>query len=567
MAQMSPEEKALYGDTSTPATPSASSLSPQEQQLITGSAPAPPPSVQPADPLESFQAGTLSGIGDVAGGIQRLLGFNPTLSTATQNKLTAEQKAGMETHPWASGFGRTFGQTAATLPATLATAYALPEAGLTGLGALIARGGYTGALTGAENALLTSGQNPQEPLPERAIKGAYWGLPFGMLGGGMDRLAGAGQTITPPVQQAGQRMQGAGVDILPTNLPRTEAPAAAQGSAPTATQTSQLNRGFGNIIGEDTPNFAPSTLNPLMDKLGTAVGNAVKGGKVDQDIPLTTSATAPGQTFAQRLAEIQADNPAIPMIKRIISGPQGILSKVNPASGEIAGTDIGTVLDHNSWLQRATRSPNTETATAANDIEEAIQDAFNQSSSPGQADAYRLAREKYKLGLTVQNAVDPVTGNLDPSKLMTSVSRMYGDAKRLGTGTSLTDQAVQYARDAARLFGGQGGAPAPVMAHGGWAMPGALSALTAAGAGVADVAPHLLPWMLPTALQNPLVTGGAIGGPIAYRLGSNLLRGYQNTPGFAANLLTRGSSPAPPYLGGTVGSWGASLPNQQWGTP
>lgn len=566
MAQMSPEEKVLYGDTPTPAAPSASSLSPQEQQLITGSAPPQPPSVQPADPLESFQAGTLSGIGDVAGGIQRLFGFNPTLSTATQNKLTAEQKAGMAAHPWASGFGRTFGQTAVTLPATLATAYALPEAGLTGLGALIARGGYTGALTGAENALLTSGQNPQEPLPERAIKGAYWGLPFGMLGGGMDRLAGAGQTITPPVQQAGQRMQGAGVDVLPTNLPRTEAPAAAQGASPTATQTSQLNQGWGRIYGENTPDFTAATTGPSIARLGNDVGNAVRGGTVDYDIPLTTAATQPGQTFEQRLAEIEADNVGVPQIKRLISGPQGILARVD-ASGNIPGTEIEDLLKTNNPLDRATRNATPQIADPANEIEAAIHDAFGQSSTPAQAEAYRLAREKYKLAIAGENAADPVTGNLDPSRLITTVQRMYPDAKRLGTGTSLTDQAVQYARDAAHLFGGQGGAPAPVMAHGGWAMPGALSALTAAGAGVADVAPHLLPWMLPTALQNPLVTGGAIGGPIAYRLGSNLLRGYQNTPGFAANLLTRGSSPAPPYLGGTMGSWGASLPNQQWGTP
>lgn len=560
---MSPDEEALYGGTPTATTGTAkpaggsATMSPQEQEVVASSTPSPAPSVQPADPLESFQAGTFSGIGDVAGGIQRILGFNPTLSERTQNKLTEEQKAGMTAHPWASGFGRTFGQTMATLPATLAAAYALPEAGLTSLGALIARGGYMGALTGAGNALLTSGQNPQEPLPERALKGAYWGLPFGMFGGWLDKLAGAGQTITQAVQDAGKRMQGAGVDIQPSNLPRTEAPAAAQGAAPTATQTQQLNQGWGKIYGANTPDFTAGNTGPVITSLGNDVGSAVRGGTVDYDIPLTTTATHPGQTFEQRLAEIEADNVGVPQIKRLISGPQGILSKVD-ASGHISGDDVADLLKTNNPLDRATRNATPQIADPANEIEAAIHDAFGQSSTPAQAEAYRLAREKYKLAIAGENAADPVTGNLDPARLMSVLQRMYPDAKRLGTGASLTDQAITYARDAARLFGGQGTAPAPP--HGGWVGPGIASAV---GGAAAETAPYFLPMIT----HNPLVTAAAIGAPIAYRLGTNIFRAYQNSPGFANNLLTRGSSPAPPYLGGTVGSWGATLPNQQWGPP
>ena len=574
---LTPEEmKALFGDggdagapNAPPPTPSPAPapapqiLTPEQHRALFGdpapAAPAAAPAapVTPSDALESFQAGTLSGIGDVAGGIQRLFGFDPTLSTATQNKLTAEQQAGMTAHPWAAGGGRMFGQTAATLPATLATAYALPEAGLTSLGALIARGGYTGALTGAENALLTSGQNPKEPLPQRALRGAYWGIPFGMAGGLAENAAGAGQTIPANVQSAGQRMQAAGIDVEPGNLPRTGAVANTRGGPPTVPQAGQINQGWGKIFGEDTPNFGPDTTSVVIPKLGGDVGAAVQAGKIDYDIPLANG-THPGQTFEQRLAEIEAENPGVPAIKRIISGPQGILAKVGPG-GEIAGNDICDLLQTNNPLDSATRSRIPQISEPANQIEAALHDAFGQSSTPGQAQAYSLAREKYKLALAGENAADPVTGNIDPSKLIGVVDRMYPDAQRLGSGPSLTDQGVKFARDAAQIYGGAQSA-APALSRGGWVLP----AVASLGSAAAELAPHFLPVALPAALSNPLITAAGIGLPLAIRSGLGALRTYQNSSGFARNLLMRGSRPGAPYLAAPTGSAGSSLSNQQW---
>jgi hypothetical protein len=579
---LSPEEmKALFGDSGDAGAPNAPSptpapapapapqiLTPEQHRALFGdpapaapgaspaAAPAAPP-VAPSDALESFQASTLSGIGDVAGGIQRLFGFAPTLSTATQNKLTAEQKAGMTAHPWAATGGRMLGQTAATLPATLATAYALPEAGAATLPTFIARGGYIGGLTGAENALLTSGQNPEEPLPQRALHGALWGVPFGMFGGWAENAAGAGQTIPANVQGAGQRMQGAGIDVEPGNLSRTGAPANTRGGPPTIPQAGQINQGWGRIFGEDTPDFSSQTTQTLIPKLGQDVGNAVRAGKIDYDIPLANG-THPGQTFEQRLAEIEADNSGVPAIKRIISGPGGILAKVGP-NGEIAGADLGDLLKTYNPLDSATRSRIPQISEPANQIEAALHDAFGQSSTPGQATAYSLAREKYKLALAGENAADPVTGNIDPSKLITVVQRMYPDAKRLGSGPSLSDQGVQFARDAAQIYGGAQSA-APALSRGGWLLPAAASL----GSAAAELAPHFLPVALPSAFSNPLITAAGIGLPLAIRSGLGALRTYQNTPGFASNLLMRGSQPGAPYLAATGGPIGSSLSNQQW---
>jgi len=569
------EMRGLFGDGapagSAPSTspaaaaPAAPILTPEQERGLFGpagaSAPAPAPSsapkVTPSDALEAFQAGTLTGIGDVAGGIQRLFGYDPSLSTRTQNMLTAEQKAGMQVHPWAAGGGRMLGQTAVTLPATLATAYAMPEAGAVSLPMLIARGGYIGGLTGAENALLTSGQNPQEPLPERALRGTYWGIPGGMLGGAAESAAGTGQTIPPNVQSAGQRMQAAGVDVEPANLPRTGSGANARGGPPTAPQAQQINQGWGKILGEDTPDFSPDTVGVLIPKLGQDVGNAVRAGKLDYDIPLANGSHA-GQTFEQRLAEIEADNPGVPAIKRIISGPQGILAKVD-ANGEIPGDAVGDLLKTNNPLDSATRSRIPQISEPANQIEAAIHDAFGQSSTAGQAQAYSLARERYKLALAGENAADPVTGNLDPAQLISVIRRMYPDAKRVGTGASLTDQALNYARDAARIYGGSQSA-APTLARGGWLVPAALSAAGTA----AELGPHFLPYALPAAMSNPLIAAGTLATPFGISLGRRLLNSYQETPGFAANLLMRGTRPGAPYLAAPAGSAGAALSNQQW---
>lgn len=569
---LTPEEmKALFGDDGGAAggnapepAQAATALTPEQEKALFGNtAPVPSPApaaprVTPSDALEAFQAGTLSGMGDVAGGIQRILGFNPTLSELTQNKLTAEQKAAMVAHPWAAGGGRMLGQTAATLPATLGIAYAMPEAGLASTPALIARGGYIGALTGGVGNVLTSGQDPNEPLPARFVRGAEWGIPFGALGGYGESLAGAGETIPPNVQAAGQRMQAAGIDVEPGNLPRTETPANARGGPPSRTQSPQINLAYGKIFGENTPDFAPGNADDILNKVGKSVGNAVRAGTIDYDTPLTSSATSPGQTFEQRLAEIEADNPGIPQIKRIISGPQGILSKVD-ATGHIPGSAVGDLLQTNSLLDKATRNSEPLISGPAIDIEAAMHDAFGQSSTPGQAQAYSLARERYKLALAGLKAADPITGDIDPSRLVTVVGQMYPNAKRLGAGASMTDQAVNFGRDAAQIYGGKQSA-APALKPGGWLMP---AIATAAGAG-AELAAPFLPYALPAALNNPLVTTAAIAGPLAWRSGTNLLRAYQNTPGFAANLLTRGSQPAAPYLAAGAGSVGSSLSNQQW---
>jgi len=548
--------RALFGDGNAPAATASSAppdppspLTPEQERTlfppVAAAAPATPPGVMPADALEAFQAGTLQGMGNVAGGIQRLFGYDPTLTTRTNALLTPEQKAGMTAHPWAAGGGRILGETAATAPVMIAGGELLPTFGAASVPALVARGGLYGAASGAVGNMLTSGGAPDESLGHRALVGAEWGIPFGMLGGYAEAASGAGQTINQATQTAGREMQEAGVDVAPGNLPRASS-AAKAGGAPTDAQAVQINKAFGNIIGQDTPNFSSDTLNKVIPNLGNDVGNTVRAGKIDYDIP-----TSNGQSFEDRLADIEA-NTDRRQVKNLINK---IVQKVD-AKGEISGADLGDLLKTNNPLDSATRSRVPEISEPAIQIEQAIHDAFTQSSPPAISQAYSLAREKYKLALAGEQAADPVSGNIDPSRIMQVFSRMYPDAKRIGSGTSMTDQAVNFARNTAQTFGGTASA-SPIYSHGGWLAPIASTAV-----GAAELAPHVLPFALPQTLSNPLMAASLVGLPFAMRGVRELGHLYQGTPSFANALLERGPQVGGPYLSTLGADVGASVGNQ-----
>lgn len=548
------EMRALFGDGNAPAAPASSALpaapsplTPEQERTLfppAAAAPAKPPGVTPTDALEAFQAGTLQGMGNVAGGIQRLFGYDPSLTDRTNALLTPEQKAGMAAHPWAAGGGRILGETAATAPVMIAGGELLPTFGAASVPALVARGGLYGAASGALGNMLTSGGAPDESLGHRALTGAEWGLPFGMLGGYAEAATGAGQKVSEATQAAGKEMQEAGVDVAPGNLPRIGGTKA--GGPPTDAQAVQINKAFGNIIGQDTPNFSSDTLNKVIPDLGKDVGNTVRAGKIDYDIP-----TSNGQTFEDRLADIEA-NTDRRQVKNIINK---IVQKVD-ASGEISGADLGDLLKTNNPLDSATRSRVPEISEPAIEIEQAIHDAFTQSSSPAISQAYSLAREKYKLALAGEQAADPVSGNIDPSRIMQVFTRMYPDAKRIGSGTSMTDQAVNFARNTARTFGGTASA-SPVYSHGGWLAPIATTAV-----GAAEMAPHVVPFALPQTLSNPLMAGTMLAAPFAMRGIRELGHAYQGTPSFANALLARGPQVGGPYLSTLGADVGASIGDQ-----
>lgn len=546
------EEKALFGADSSGQTRSA--------PLAADSLPPVPPK-PPQDPgmLETFQASAGQGFGDVAGGVQRLVGAEPTWSAQRQALLTPEQVEGIKQHPWIAGLGRTFGQTATTLPAVLAAGWALPETAGASLLSLAARGGYLGSLTGAIHNLLTSGQDPNESLVDRARRGAEWGAVTGPFGGFLEHAAGAGQTIPPEIQAAGRNMQQAGVDVGSANLPRTGGTANARGGPPTTDQAGQINKAWGNIIDQDIPSFSPQTNQRVFNDLGQDVGKTAAAGQVGQHANVSDGKGGT-TTLDQRLSDIEAEHPpGTPGHAYAAQQVQMVRNQFDPSTGLMPGGALQNLVQKNGLLERATRSSIAERSDPAIDIEQALHDGFADSSGPGVADAYRLAREKFKLAVAGRSAADPVTGNMRPDSLMTNITKMYPNYASIGQGPTLTDRAINFARDTAATFGGRDSA-AP-LARGGWIAP--LTEALVGGGGAA--AAHFLPAALPTALQNPFVSIPlGIGLPAATAGAQGLAAAYRRSPLFAQNLLMRGNRIGRSYLGMPAGAVGASASNQPW---
>jgi hypothetical protein len=454
-------------------------------------------------------------------------GWNPLVNPT----LTPGQTQSISQHPWAAGIGRATGEVLGAAPAivgsTLAGEAVLPAAASVPF--LLARGAGIGASTGALQGALTAGEQfqpgGQESLGSRIGWGAAFGGAGGLLGGAAEAVGGGAKSIAPEVQQAGRSMQNAGVDVTGPNL--------LAGTAPSATQVGQLNRGWGNIFGQTTPDFSAPTLNAVIPKLGQDVGNAARAGQINLGATLSD-----GSTLDAKLADIEKDA-SLPRITNLISRIRSQFS----TSGIMAGDDIADVLKTDNPLDKAVRSNTPEISEAAADIEAALKDGFQSSSPPGVGDAYSLAREKYKLALVGEKASDPVTGNLDPSRLLRVMGQMYPDSRMMGGGTSLSDQAVQYARNAARLYGGSAAPGGPS-----WVQTAGQAVLGGIGAG----ALHFLPGVA----ANPLLGAGLVAAPLVLRGAGALGRMYQRSVPYAANLLRQGTAvpnPLLPAAGGVVG--------------
>ena len=209
------------------------------------------------------------------------------------------------------------------------------------------------------------------------------------------------------------------------------------------------------------------------------------------------------------------------------------------------GDVVADVLKTGNPLDKAVRNNTPAISDAASEVEAALKEGFMESSPPGVGDAYSLAREKYKLALVGQNASDPVTGNINPTKLLQVMGRMYPDSRTLGGGSTMTDQAVRYARNATRFFGGtppSGPSWGQMLGEGIAALPGAAVA-------------HFLPGFL----SNPLVSTGIAAAPWLYRGTQALGRAWQASGPYGQNLLTRGASVAQPYIPGLAGSLGGTI--------
>lgn len=537
------EQRGLFGDpssspaapqTSTAPAPSTGPLTPAQQQALfppaTSSTASKPPQAG-GGWADAFQAGTYRGLSDIVNAPSAWFGWKPVIDTEG-DLLTSGEKQAAQAHPYVAQGGRAFGQAVGTAPLMIAGGELIPAVGGAGVLPSIARGAVTGAGMGAAQNLLTAGENPQENLLTRAGRGALAGGVLGTVGGALEPAFGSTATISNATQDAGQRMAARGVNVTGPQL------TTAAGAAPSAGQVGQVNRAFGNIFGKDTPDFSADTLNRIMPELGQDVGNTAAAGQINAAAKLPSS----GQTVIDALNDIKTNYPQIPQVQKLV---RDTVAKFDQNTGIMSGSDFQGLVRDSSKLDLASRGRSAEVSDAANAIEGVLHDGFAQSSSPGVSQAYSLAREKYKLAVAARTGADP-QGNLVPGALYSAMQKVYGkDAvAQMGGGAGLSDQAVQFARDAQRLYGGP---PAPAPSYFNLAESGTGAAL--------GYATHFLPY----ASSNPLVSAGIAALPAVIRGAAGVGQRYQMTPGFGANLLARGGQAAGPYLAAPAGVLGNAL--------
>jgi hypothetical protein len=501
-SQLSPDELQFFtgkgnAPSSAPAAPSSDqSLTPEEQKFFT-STKAPPPVATPAwyapgGALHDLATATVGGMYDVGSNIVRNLGGTP-------NQLPADAQTAMAAHPYATTAGNILGGTAVGVPLALGAGEVAPLVGLgTGFGGAIG----TGAATGAAQNLLTG--NPDETWYRRAGIGAGLGAVLGAGTGALERYFGSGATITPAVQDAGNTAKGAGIDVLPENLPRAGGPGMATGAVANTDQTGQINKAFGKILGADVNDFSASTLggpNGLTSQIGNQISTAANKGQIVAT-PKFASDIGDVLTAARDPTSLLDDTS-----KRAIQGQvQKISDALTAGNGTLTGQQFDTLTGAGSKLHDWIASSNQPLATVAKQLDGALRDGFQASSPPGVYTDWIDARTRFRLLKAIEDNVehDPA-GNIRPGSIMADVNRRFSDMPSQ-TGPGTVGQASDLARSVKTLFGG-GGIPA---------------------GGVPKI-----PSPLPDWVTNALAYAS---------------RQYQASPGFAQSLLTRGQQPAANYL-------------------
>jgi hypothetical protein len=494
---------------------------------------APPAGTAGRDVANAIVGGLASGLGNVSGGVARLFGAAPGTATFTP---PPDAQAAMAAHPLLSGGGQLAGQVIGTAPAILGADLAVPAIAVkTGLSAL-ANPLVRGAVTGAAQNLLTSGEAPQESLLHRGTMGALIGAPLGYVGGWLGRQFGSDVSLaSSQVQDAGKLMQQSGVDVTSANLPKAGAAAVTQGAPATVPQAQQVTKALGNIIGVPLPDVTPATLGAAKATAGGAIANAASQGSVDAGSILNDLAAV--ETRATQAGNVN------PTIKGILSDIQ---SKIG-SGGIISGPDFQNLVRYSGDLDRATNSAVGDVREPAQQIEQLLNRGFAQSSPPDVVDAYRTAKTQYKLLLALENNAKQSAGNyVDPSRIYRNIAGALPDIATLGGSgpNPILSKVADFARAAETTFGG--GTPAATPAPASplkWAAAAAglgaggegVNYLLHPGAALADTSAYLAGH-----LPGALAAGGVAVGRQLGRWAGNV---YQESPAFVNALLQRGTQP------------------------
>lgn len=428
-----------------------------------------PPAEQPGT-LESLAAGFGQGVRDVGASLHNFATWADNkipvlgaldqagehyLGIRTPNKSQAIDQANLAAYNQgyggntAAGVGRITGNLVTALPAIAATeGAAAPILGdIPGAAFLAGRGGANlltrgaslavrGGTGGAEFAGLTSGGSNQ-PFATQVAHGAEMGAlmapALGSLAFGGNKLLGSA-AISPERAALAQQAVQMGIPVRASQLsPGSTVNAfdSLLGKIPgsgmadsNALQRQAFTRAISNTFGED----APALTEEVMSRAKTNIGNRIGDIAARNTITDTSG-------LINDLADIEHNaSGVLENTKPIHNQISNILDKVTP-DGALPGESYQALIRKGGPLDALMSSGDPAKVKIAGDIRDALDDAFQSSVSPQDAQAFRDARLQYKNLMTVKGlAAKAPEGQISPSLLQHAVTSSFKDRAFSGAG-------------------------------------------------------------------------------------------------------------------------------------
>lgn len=423
--------------------------------------------------LESIGAAVGQGVGEIGLGAQRLVGMGLEKVGAEKagkwlqedvergrKKLEAELAPYKAAYPTATGIAQFTGETLATLPVGGLIAKPLQAAGAAlpslarvtdPLARSIASGGFqTGLQPGVTNILARTaggaalgGTAAALVSPEEAGTGAMIGAAVPMLGpvlaGARKMVRGAEQT--PQMRAAIESARAAGY-VIPPSQARDSAInktlEGISGKASVSQAASMKNQAITNRLANETLGIAPDVqLGPeVLDAVRKEAGKAYEAVAGLGDFAVTGGVKLPKEVGVRSVLDPYTMTPS---------------NKVD--AGELVRAWKQANADATAYYRAYGRDANPETlakakgaAETAKKVDEFLSTQLKNAKLDDMLDALKAARVQIAKTYSVENALNPVTGNVDAKKFASQLEKgkvLSGGIKTAGQFASQFKQAAQ----------------------------------------------------------------------------------------------------------------------------
>ena len=436
-------------------------------------------------------------------------------AAAAPQQFNAAYDADPNNQGFLPGAARLAGNALMTIPAAVGVGGPVAAATRLAAGAGPVASVLGSAASGAAQGATVAGMQGEDVGQGAALGGALGGA-LGTVGAGVNKLLqpadrAAVETATGKYGlplRAGQTSASPTIRSLDERISRL--PFSGMESS-NANIRDGFTRAVARTFGEDTTAITPKTMFDAKTRIGGVMNDIANRTKIEADKPLLTD--------LQTIAESAKKMPSI--FNDVRPHITDILETAAANGGVIPGKAYQTLVGKGSALDVAQHANDSSVRHYANQIREALDEAFQRSAQPGDAKKLAEARYQYKNMMTIAPlVVKGVPGEINPQLVQGVANRSFKSAPFKGAGDlgELGDIAKQFMRE-----GPNSGSPGGIAFN--TAMLGGPSNVTATGAA----------W---NALRG--AAGLAANRTIGSALRSNPLTGVEGVPGTVpAALLLR----------------------------